>query len=416
MLTNKNNWSGFQKFIFKLLFCWVVIFVFSFSFSYRLLPDIGAYTSPFFESAVRWFAKYILQLRHPYNSSLVSDSTGLYIHALLVLCYAVIISLVWTIIDKNRPSYNRLFYLFCAGIRYYLALQLFTYGFSKVFKWQFYLPEPNTLFTTVGETPKDLLYWSAMGASRAYSIFSGMAELIAASLLLFRKTYIIGALFATGILFNVVAINFGFDISVKLFSLFLLLLCLVLLTPFVQPLIQFFFLQRHVMLQPISISFNPKHAGWYRFVKFIAIALVIVDPLSLYIKTKNFNDDTDTRPLLHGAYRVNAFIVNNDTIRPAQTSGRWNRVFVHRQGYFITQDREGTMQDYTLQYDTGNHFLVVTDYQGQVTYNLHYDQQSPGKLELKGKWGNNQLDVHLLKIPIEQLPLLQEEFNWTIDQ
>jgi hypothetical protein len=106
-------------------------------------------------------------------------------------------------------------------IRYYLALILFIYGFSKVFKAQFYLPEPNLLFTTLGNLDKDILFWSTIGSSRSYSIFLGIIEIIPAMLLLFRKTSFIGSLIATGVLLHVVAINLLFYFCENLFTFFI---------------------------------------------------------------------------------------------------------------------------------------------------------------------------------------------------
>src|SRR5205085_9499653 len=105
---------------------------------------------------------------------------------------------------------------------YYLCLQLLKYGVDKIFKNQFYLPEPNTLFTPAGMLDKDILYWSTMGTSYGYNIFLGSLEIAAALFILIKRTRLIGLLLSLGILINVTEVNFGFDISVKLFSLFLL--------------------------------------------------------------------------------------------------------------------------------------------------------------------------------------------------
>lgn len=413
MANIENNWIGFEKLLFKFMFAWVIIFSFSFSFPHQLVPDIGHYTAPFFERIVKWFAKNILHINKPYTSQLISDSTGLYIHALLVIFYALLITIGWSLVDKNKRVYKNLLSTFLIFIRYYLALQLFTYGFSKVFKWQFYLPEPNTLFTTLGQTPKDLLYWSTMGSSKAYTMFNGIVEVIAALLLLFRKTVLIGALLVFGIMINVVAINFSFDISVKLYSLFLLLLSCILIAPFAKQLYRFIILH-----QPAKIYTAPYFSGaknkWYVVIKLIAIATIILDPLYLYIKENNFNDDRAERPLLHGAYEVQSVIVN-DTVLPVTEKGRWKRFFVHRRGYFITQYENDGMQDYELQYDTTNKYLVLTTYENKETYNLHYQQLSNDTLFLQGEWERNNIEIKAVKIDMNKLPLLQHEFNWTID-
>ena len=118
---------------------------------------------------------------------------------------------------------------------------LFVYGFNKVFKIQFYIPEPNTLYTPLGQLSKDILFWSSMGSSHSYNLFMGLVEILPALFLLFRRTRMLGAVISFTVLLNVLMINFGFDISVKILSSFLLFLSLVILAPYAKKLFSFFF-------------------------------------------------------------------------------------------------------------------------------------------------------------------------------
>ena len=193
-----------------------LLFILTVPFPHQFMPTIGSYLHPLFESLVKFTGKYIFNIHHPYTSQLVSDSTGLYIHVFNLFIISAICTFI--IVFKPIKNYDKVLYWSTVIISYYLALQLFEYGFSKIFKWQFYLPEPNTLYTTMGNTYHDLMYWSTMGISRPYTIFAGVAEIIAACLLLFKRTRLVGALLAFFILVNVVAINFSYDISVKILS------------------------------------------------------------------------------------------------------------------------------------------------------------------------------------------------------
>ena len=103
-----------------------------------------------------------------------------------------------------------------------LAFFLLRYGFDKLFKHQFYLPEPNTLYTPVGLLSKDILFWTSMGTSHSYNVFMGLIEIIPAFLLFFKRTRMLGGLISFAVLLNVLMINIGFDITVKILSSFLL--------------------------------------------------------------------------------------------------------------------------------------------------------------------------------------------------
>lgn len=409
-----RHWTGVERCLFRFIFSWVLIFLCSFSFPHQLVPDPGKLTAPLFEKGVRWFGNRVLLLQPGYTAELISDSTGLYIQALLVVLYAGIITLVWSLLDRKRRSYRQLSYFFYAFIRYYLALQLFTYGFSKLFKWQFYLPEPNTLYTKVGDTYKDLLYWTSMGSSRGYSIFLGATEVIAAALLLWRRTYTAGALLSVGICINIVAVNFAFDISVKLYSLLLLLLSILLLLPFLAAIFRFFFLQQPVQLSLPAWQYKNVKERWIRTgLKLVLVCSILADALYPYISSGNFNDDKVSRPLFHGAYRV------DDNPRGSWGLGnpyQWKRVFIHRQGYFIAENRSEQMKDYQLKYDTLRQELLLNDYEQREDHLLRYSILNDSTLSIQGRWKNDSIAVLLRQIDLEELPLLQKEFHWTIDE
>ena len=288
------------------------------------------------------------------------------------------------------------------------------YGFNKLFKWQFYLPEPNTLFTTLGNTYRDLLYWSTMGSSHSYNIFLGLTEIIAAVLLFFRRTRIAGSLLAIGILVNIVMVNFSFDISVKVYSLFLLLLAVVIAVPDGKRLSSFFF---NVPAGNLIINTQPAPtAKYFRWLKAAVILYVFASVLYVYIKSENYNDDLARRPPFHGAYEVELFINGGDTIPPLITdSYRWRRVFVHRQGYVIIQGMNDGMQDYLFVADTINRkWIMKNESTGKESEFLFSDENGKDVI-LRSAPGPDSLIIYLSKIDLSSLPLLQKEFNWTID-
>lgn len=404
----QRDWTATERWLFRFIFSWVLIFLCSFSFPHQLVPDPGKWVAPLFEKVVRRFADNILHLQPGYTAELISDSTGLYVHALLVLFYALVIATVWSLADRKRRSYHQLYYCLHVFIRYYLALQLLTYGFSKLFRWQFYLPEPNTLFTKVGDTYKDLLYWTSMGSAGGYSIFLGITEVLAALLLLWRRTSIAGALLSVGICINIVAVNFAFDVSVKLYALVLLLLSVLLLLPVVRMLFRFFFLQQQVRLQLPVWPITSAKQRWVKYgLQILLISVLLTDALYPYVSSGNYNDETAARPLFHGAYQV------QDTA--AANPFSWKRVFIHRQGYLITENAGEQMKDYELKYDTLQHRFLLNDYEQHKNYVLSYRVSGDSTLSLNGRWGSDSVLVFLRQIDLSGLPLMQREFHWTID-
>ena len=114
---------------------------------------------------------------------------------------------------------------------YTLVATLFSYGFSKIFPLQFPYPALGRLTETFGDFSPMGVLWSFMGAWPAYMMFAGSAEVLGGLLLAFRCTTTLGALVTAGTMLNVVALNFCYDVPVKLYSSNLLLMAVFLAAP-----------------------------------------------------------------------------------------------------------------------------------------------------------------------------------------
>lgn len=370
-----------------------ILFIpFSFSFSAIQLKICQFIFLPITEKIAHLF-QYDLQL-----TDFSSDSLAMYLLILILVIVSLLFSLLLYYVEKRKGYSLNLENKIRPIIRYYLALILLIYGFSKVFKAQFYLPEPNLLFTPLGNLDKDILFWTTIGSSRSYSIFLGIIEIIPALLLLFRKTAFIGSLMATGVLLHVVSINFSYSISVKIFSLFLLILALFLAFRTIK--------NTWLLFQTGQFSktdfFEPTRSykkPFYPFVKALLIVLLFIEALAPAIKSGNFNDDKVPRPLYHGAYNVQ--------------KNQWGikRFFIHRDGYLIFQDKNDSMTDYKFQLVNKNVFLLK-DYQLKAQVGKLKWNPISRKMELT----LNSIYLVGQQIDLKALPLLNSQFSWTVDQ
>jgi hypothetical protein len=343
-----------------------------------------------------------------------SDSLGLYLLIPILFMVSFLLAICFDLARISNLNKEKFIYIIRNIATYYLAWILLKYGFDKVFKCQFYLPEPNILYTRVGDLDKDILFWSTMGSSRSYSIFMGLLEIIPGILLLFRKTRNLGILIAIGVFIQVVAVNYSFDISVKLFSSFLLLISLFLFAP-----ISFAFWQllsnkadkiNSSVVQHNFFSFPFKLARKY---KLVFIVLIMLETLLPYYKSQNFNDDNFKRPILHGAYKMEYSLIGKDRIPASENPLQY--IFIHRDGYLIFQDKEKQMQDYKLEVNPKKQNLVVIDNSNKKTFfNYRYSKKSKQLvLELLPK---NSKSTHCFKaIDWRKMPLLQKQFHWTVD-
>jgi hypothetical protein len=121
---------------------------------------------------------------------------------------------------------------------------MFSYGFVKVFKLQFPFFSPDRLLEPYGNSSPMGLAWNFLGFSKGYNYVMGCAEILSGVLLLFRRTTTLGALVTLVVAGNVMAINYCFDVPVKLLSTALVAMALFLLAKDIHRLVNFFILNR----------------------------------------------------------------------------------------------------------------------------------------------------------------------------
>jgi multidrug transporter EmrE-like cation transporter len=259
-----------------------------------------------------WVARTVFHLSGPalvYRRTGSADTTLDYVQEFCLLILALATTVLWSILDRRRKDYSRLYAWLRLLVRYTLSFTLFTYGLVKIFLLQFRpitldrFVEPYGHFSHMG------VLWNFMSASVPYIIFAGLCEITPAVLLLFRRTTTLGALTAFGVLLNVVMLNFCYDVPVKLYSINLLLMAIFLATPEVRRLTHVLLLNRTA--DSSSLPQIRSEILWARMASTgFQIALVgyflfgqIKSNWTVYRSVYVHPD----RPPIYGLYRVEAF-------------------------------------------------------------------------------------------------------------
>lgn len=296
------------------------------------------------------------------------------IHLNLLVAFLLLIAFLTFLLSKNWQKQKTLILITSKITLYFVAFTLLRYGFMKIFKQQFYMPEPNILATRFGSLDKDILYWSTMGTSYVYSMFLGLTEVVCAALILIKKTRKVGLYIAIGICLNIVFVNFGFNISVKLLSCLLLLMTAFSLS------------QIH---QPVLASSPNK--PW---LKAIIMLFFLFESTWPSIAISNLNDDKAKRPYLHGAYHD----LNPTADAPV-------KIFIHRDLYFITENIDGSIDSDPIEFLDSNaiHFKEYdTHYPPPISYQLLNDT-----LIIKGK--------RYLRKDWKQNKAVQQSWSWLVE-
>jgi hypothetical protein len=414
-------------FIKKLLFCFVFILFLLYIFlnpnevvPYSYYLHI-LYIQPF-NNLVEWLAKDVFHFVNPsiqfYNSTI--DTIFGYITALFIVLVALIAALIWVLIYSKTNNYNRLHKILILILRYYLAITLIAYGAIKIIKLQFPALSPAMLVQTYGNsTPKDLA-WAFMGYSTGYNYFLGFIELGVGLMLFFRRTSTLGSLIALGIIANVVAFNYSFDVNVKLLTTVLLLMTLFLLLKDITRLANFFFLNKTIYPEndaPVYFKAQWKNTALVIAKCAFIVFIVFFDLHGDFIRAKQ-NTEAMRSPL-YGVYNISTFIIDRDTLKPLTTDTvRWNQLIIGSpQGSANVILMNGTSRGFLFKADTLNSVITLCAKKDKSDkYTFTYNRDAPGTLILTGNRNGHPLKVELKRFDIDKFPLMGHRFRWIIDR
>lgn len=416
---NYFKWSLGQKVAIRFFFLFFVLYIF---FNPNgVFPGIdalfGIYIEPF-HKLIPWIGKHILHLSYDItvftNGS--GDTTYDYVVIFFIFMLSLVGALIWSVLDRRRASYNQLYYWLTVIIRYYAAFTMLTYGFIKVFKLQFPSPSLNQLLQSYGDSSPMGLAWTFMGYSKGYNYFTGLAEVLGGLLLLFRRTATAGAIVTMLVMGNVMAMNYSFDIPVKLLSTMVVIMCLFLLGKDMVRLINFFILNKPTEAGKTAAPLIRKR--WLR-ISLLSFKVLLVGYTLVMIVYGSYSalgqyGDAAPRPPLYGIYDVKTFIRNNDTIPPLKTDAtRWNKLVVNYQGNASVRMITDSTEYFAFEPDTVAKKIMLYTYD-DTTHKSTFTYTWPEKefLEMKGRWKGDSLTIRMQQFDLNKFRLVSRGYNW----
>jgi len=233
--TGARHWSIGLRIAFRLISLYLIVYTaLNVAYRYPIAQIVSGLYMPRWREFWLWATVHIFHITGPaatYVPTPSGDTALQYVQQAMFLAIALVGTVVWSILDRRRTEYRELHSWVRVLVRYALALILFSYGFSKLFPQQYGPLSFARLMEPYGEFSPMGALWSFMSASRPYAVFAGTIEVTGAALLLFRRTSTLGAVVSTAAMTNVVALNFSYDVPVKLYSTNILLMAMFLLVP-----------------------------------------------------------------------------------------------------------------------------------------------------------------------------------------
>ncbi len=428
------RWSLAQRVAFRFVFSYAALY-FVTAKPFNLIPGshflVEKYVACWY-AAVVWVGKNVL--RTSYDIYLLDSGSGIgntAFGSILFLCYlvaAVVATVVWSMLDRRRPHYQRLHQGLRLVVRCSLALTMIHYGALKVIPVQMISPPPLGVLTQrVGDLTRMRLLWLFMGASPQYESLTGLAELLGGVLLLVPRTTLLGALLCAGNLAMVFTLNMCFDVQVKLYSLHLFFMSLVLIAPDAGRLANLLLLNRRAEPAPTPRLFARR---WLDLAPHVLIFLlgayaIVGDFREAWRRYQEFHPP---RPPLYGVWKVEKHSVGGEEVPEAGDAKRWQYVFFRNPGAMSVEHQAGTWEGYGLDLDLAARTMALRklrrDAQGQLirkadgTFEsdatvqgaLSFEQPDPDVLVLSGS-----LDGAPVEVQTRKMALLATGFHWIFD-
>ena len=332
---------------------------------------------------------------------------------LIAQIFWLLISIIIAWICKPYYTKKKIWAFYCyiqIFARYYLAFVLFIYGFDKVDYNQFKAP-PSTLAAPIGDVQPIQIFRSFMNTSKSYEFFAGFIEIAAAVLLLFRRTSILGSLLGILVLLNVLMLNIGFDISLKLEIINLIFFCIYIFIPHIKNILTYFLsLQDKFLPDNNSQIYGSKK--WIKYVLKISIIGIVVFML-VHLEIRWYNE-TNFPPYknLMGTHIVNDMKIAGKDV---EYEKKWKKLTFNYDPSFGLELMNAAGGGFVFTLDTVRRvldFRQVTPEKAfgvdtMVNGKLYYTNVQKDLWKFEGIFNNDSISFTTRQIEIYDNPLLR---------
>ena len=386
-------------------------------FTYRGLGRL----SPM-RDVTHWVARTFFGVDVPLDDVSGGETLFFWIQWSWLLVASLVITAVWTLLDRRR-SYAAWLPWLRLAVRLALAASMIEYGMTKVIPTQFPAPPLTALVTPAGEMTLSALLWTTIGSAPAYQIATGCVEVLAGVLLLIPWTVPLGALLALVSMVQVLLLNLTFDIGVKLVTTHLIVLALMLLAPVARASVESGFSRIRVAAAP-AIRLPPSRDPLRRTRKPDSTAVLLPIAIGMYLLATQawinwsfWQVGGGGRPksALYGIWNVERLSVDGQT-RAAELNDydrRWRRVIFDLPDVLVFQRTDDSFARYGVSIDEATGTLALTK-GGSRTWaaRFTFDRVPDGRLSLDGQMDGHRIEAELRRIDPSAFPLLNSGFRW----
>ena len=414
-------WTLVQRIAFRFCFVYLGLFSLTTQILPSLIPVVNVEIADPAElwpirHIVFWTAAHVFGVTQPlvYQGSGSGDKTFDWVLAFCLLVAAVWATGIWSVLDRRRVSYTKLYVWFRVFMRFALASQMFVYGMSKAVPLQMPFPHLARLLEPFGRFSPMGVLWYSIGASPAYEIFAGCAEMLGGILLIVPCTSMLGALVCLADMTQVFALNMTYDVPVKLFSFHLILMTLFLLAPDARRLADFF---RHRAVEAAREPrlFRSRRANAAALAAQIVFGIGLIGA-NVFSSWSSWHTYGGARPksLLYGIWDVERMSIDGQLRAPLLTDrDRWRRAIFDSPDRLVFERADDSYVGYGAAIDA-NHKTIALTKTSDKKWRASFTFARPAneRLTLDGEMDGHTIRVGLRLFDRDQLTLVSRGFHW----
>lgn len=323
-------WQAWERVLFRFVFLFLILLVVP--LDWKFYRDLFA---------VRWLHLHFYDLLHlskyqpqfvPMAENNVPDlGIASFVNWGIAALIAAVGAAVWGQLDKNRQEYTLLYYWLRVLVRFRLAIVLITYGFFKLFPLQMPYPSLSNLLTNYGDFLAWKIYFQTVGIAPKYESFLGFVEIVAALLIINRRTVTFGVGLIIGFLGNVAVANGFYAIGEQSLSTLIVLLSAFLFVYDIPRLYNLLINEKTGRANRFIPRFSDPTLNRFRLVArsafFGFVGLYAVKTYDSWAHEPYKYPKAPGLKQAAGYYNVREFVLNKDTLAYSKTDpNRWQDV------------------------------------------------------------------------------------------
>ncbi|MGV9796762.1 DoxX family protein [Mycobacterium sp. NPDC003449] len=360
-----------------------------------------------------------------HKDSGAGDQTAIWVLVFCILIAAVVATAVWTAVDR-RTSHPRLLAWFTLFLRLCLGGQMLSFGFAKLIPTQMPGPTLAQLLQPYGSFSPMSVLWLQVGSSYPYEMALGAVEVVVGLLLFVPRTAVLGAALSLASMTQVLLMNMTFDVPEKLLSAHLLFISLVLLAPYLRPLVNLFVLQRacEALTQPALFTDDRRNriAAWV----LVAVGFWVAFGAGFdrWVVWQDQYGAASPKSELYGIWDVREFVLDGHPVPPLITDeNRWQRLVFDDPGAATYQQMNGELVPLRSDFRSARQLELTrmadtTGGQGgprRPLATLTVEQPTPDRLLLHGKLRDRPVAITLERLDPNSFTLRSRGFHWVQD-